>query len=180
MKHRYNPVKAIRYHFTEFNILVSIFVAMNGGLLAAYSSDGLKCDLKAKIFISILGIIVSFLFFCCSRIYNLCVTNISDSLNTHFKEHLPEFINYPPPFRYAKESTTKVFIILSLILTITWEILIFYNIYAYKGSNDLIVIIAITTISLAAYIYLWVLILLKTCFNNFKKNQYEMLKNGSE
>ena len=47
-KHRYDPVEAIRYLFTEFNIWVGIFVAINGGLLVAYSSDGLKCDSTAK------------------------------------------------------------------------------------------------------------------------------------
>ena len=52
IEHHYNPVKVIRYHFTEFNIWVGIFVAINGGLLVAYSGDALKDGGLAKILIT--------------------------------------------------------------------------------------------------------------------------------
>jgi len=166
MEHHYYPVKAIRYHFTEFNILVGIFIAVNGGLLVAYSNETLKCDNISKIFLSIFGFIISILFFCCSRIYNLCVIRLSDLLDIHFKKNLHFFTDYPTPLRYAKISTTYIVLIFSIILMIVWETLIVFNSYVYKGfNNTLLCIMIIAAISLTAFIFFCCFVFLKCHFN---------------
>ena len=55
------PIDAIRYHFKQFNVWVAFFVAINGGLLIAYSSMDLNLNLE-RILILLLGYVTSFLF----------------------------------------------------------------------------------------------------------------------
>jgi len=151
-QHHYNPVKAIRYHFTEFNIWVGIFVAINGGLLVAYSGDGLNCDSTAKILIAILGYIVSILFFCCSRIYHYCIKSLSFLLDEHFEKNLKEYILYPPVLKRAKIYTTYIVLIFSIILMIIWGVLIISNIKNCKQVNEILTYIIISVISLIVII----------------------------
>jgi len=163
MEHRYYPVKAIRYHFTEFNIIVGIFVAINGGLLVAYSGDGLKEDDFAKILITILGYIASGLFFCCSGIYNLCIINLSILLKKHFEKKTEDYLDYTYPLRYAKVSTTYIVLIFSAILMLVWGILFACNIINCKEINvswSCYVIISIISLIPAIIVF----ISIKCCF----------------
>jgi len=71
-KKHYNPIKALRYHFSEFYIWVGFFIVINGGLLIAYSSDVLKSNNLAIKLIMIFYPKVSYNFFFANARYTKC------------------------------------------------------------------------------------------------------------
>jgi len=118
---KYDPVQAIRYHFTEFNIWVGIFLAINGGLFSAYFNDGIKNNTSIKIIVEKLGCGVSILFCIVGLIYFACMIWLSVLFNKHFKEHLKPFKGFSLPLAIAKIVTTAVGVTLSIIFIVTWN-----------------------------------------------------------
>jgi len=120
------PIDAVRYHFTQFNVWVAFFVAINGGLLIAYSSMDLKSNLE-KILILLLGYVAAFLFHYLSEVYDFCINDLSDKIDEIKNDNLQEAEQnkvYFDSLRRTKTSTTKIVYLFSLILTYPWGILL--------------------------------------------------------
>jgi len=166
-KKHYDPIKALRYHFSEFYIWVGFFIAINGGMLIAYSSDGLKSNNLAIKLIMILGYIASLLFYCCSKIFKLCISHISKFIEVEFD--ITEYAKYSRPLKYAKISTINIVSIFSFVLVSIWGILLVLNIFEDKDKL-LIYCIIIIVVSITAFLCLLTyIILLFTFYNTVNK-----------
>ena len=125
-KNNFNPIDAIRYHFTEFNVWMGFFVVISGGLLVAYSNQNL--DSLEKVLIPLVGYTTTFLCHCLSICYCRCVTRLSEIIDDSFKQ---EDEKYFPPLKYAKISTTRIISLLTFILTYPWGILLTVKVNKY-------------------------------------------------
>ena len=121
-KYKYDPVQAIRYHFTEFNVWVAFFVSINGGLLTAYFNNKVNEAIK---YISKLGFIISILFFICGLVYCICMIMVSKVIKEYFEKYLNKFKKFPSPLGFTKIATTIIVMIIAIFLTITWGKIIF-------------------------------------------------------
>jgi len=132
-------IKAIRYHFTEYSLWMAFFITINGGLLVAYRSKGLKP--LEKILILVLGYIVSILFRYSSEDFKSCIARISQSIEK-FKGNDVPYSNsdgktnnyYYEPLRHTKVSTTRIVSLFARVLMYAWGILLILNIYKYIDS----------------------------------------------
>ena len=167
MKKHYDPIKAIRYHFSEFYIWVGFFIAINGGLLIAYSSGYFESNALAIKLILILGYIASLLFYCCSKIFKLCISHISKFIETDFDK--TEYAKYSHPLKYAKISTIDIVSIFSFFLVSIWGILLVFNIFKEKDKL-LIYCIAVIAVSITTFLCLLIyMIILFTFYDTVNK-----------
>lgn len=170
-------IDAIRYHFGQFNLWTVFFVTINSGLFFAFYSKNEVWGYSEKILLFTAGYIVSFLFFCCSRIYNLCIIYLSkkiDNMMRDFKNNNPCYAKDTDDYQqcyyslgYTKISTTKIVYIFSSVLMFSWGFLFALNIFNHMEIYiKMIVIVPVTAyLLLLAYMFLE---------NRFKKYIKEM------
>jgi hypothetical protein len=166
-------IDAVRYHFGQFNLWTVFFVTINGSLFIAFYSNNEGWESYEKVLLFISGYFVSFLFFCCSRIYSLCIIYLSkkiDDIMNDFKNENPCYAKDTDDYRqcfyslgYTKISTTKIIYIFSSVLMFSWGILFSLNIFKHVE----IYIGMIVIISVTAYFLLLAFMILE---NNFKKH----------
>ncbi|MCL2381863.1 MAG: hypothetical protein FWC64_09785 [Treponema sp.] len=167
----YDPVKAIRYHFTEFYIWAGFFIAINGGLFTAYFNINFKTDSTTEIIISLLGCIASLLFFWNSRAYHLCFFHLSELIQADFdSSHYHEFSHL---LKFAKMSTARIALAISAILTVTWTGLVIASIYecVQNVQADIISLILIYILIALICVLIIVCICLGCCFKKSCKSK---------
>jgi len=173
-KKRYDYlIEAHNFHYSQFNIWMAFFIVINGGLLAAYCSDGLNSN-NEKMCILILGYVASFLFHCCSKSYNFTLANATKLIYDHEEKNvrydhyrvysclIEKNNHYFHPLKGANIKIAKVVTLFSFILTYAWGILLLSNIFRnikilyslqyYKIKEIVITIVFITIINI---FFLW-------------------------
>lgn len=154
----YDPIRAIRYHFSEFYIWVGFFIAINSGLLIAYSSGSFESNYFAIKLILILGYFASFLFYCCSKIFKLCIFHISEFIENDFDK--TKYAKYSRPLKFAKISTIRIVSMFSFFLTSVWGILLINNIFENKDKLLIYFLIILSIFITALLCFLTYIILL--------------------
>jgi len=150
-KYHEHLIRAIRYHFSQFNLWVAFFITINGGLLVAYYNIVNNIDENKLLikFILILGYIASLSFYSISIVYKLCINHFSNTINK-FEESNNEYSYHNKekiPYRYSLEFTKKATIIIvftfSFILTYAWTSLLSSLVYNYTKYYSLICFLSI-------------------------------------
>jgi len=183
-------IDATRYHFGQFNVWTMFFVTINGGLFVAFYSKDTWEKLNEHILIFITGYIISFLFFCCSRIYNLCINNLSDEINNMMNNFKKKYQKYAEDtnkyhkcyfvLEYTKKATTIIVNIISCVLMCSWVVLfvirIFNDINIWCGLKKETMLCCMIIVALIITVAL--LLLLSTIIKNYHKKYIESkLKN---
>ncbi|MCL2182987.1 MAG: hypothetical protein FWB85_05920 [Chitinispirillia bacterium] len=158
-RHRY-LIENHRFFFNQFNVWVVFLIAINGGLLLAYASDGLKDLVFEKVLITVLGYLASLVFHCSCKGLRRYASHFIDLLDKHEEKRFhPEDRIYTPtnvrgniynPTMPANISPMRVVMLFSFLLTYAWGILFISNFCVDKKSWILwvTVILAITIINI--------------------------------
>ncbi|MCL2843839.1 MAG: hypothetical protein FWE23_00055 [Chitinivibrionia bacterium] len=135
-KNRYDPIGAVRYHFTQFNVWTAFFIVINGGLLVAYGelaklNSAFCCSdfSTKKLLIPLLGYIVAFLCFCLCVCYKRCIKKLSTLIEKDFKINNPRYIEFCSPLGQTKILTTIIVMLLAFALTCAWGTLFVLNLF---------------------------------------------------
>jgi len=161
-------IDAIRYHFGQFNLWTVFFVTINGGLFIAFYSKNEGWGCYEKILLFTAGYFVSFLLFCCSRIYSLCINNMMREFknkNPRYAEDTNEYRRCFYSLGYTRMSTTKIVYMFSSVLMFSWGILFALNVFSHVE----IYIKMIVIVSVTAYFLLLAYMFLESSFKKYIK-----------
>lgn len=128
-----------RFFFNQFNVWVVFFIAINGGLLLAYSSEGLRDCVFEKVLITILGYLASLVFHCSCKGLRRYACHFIDLLARHEdamstpqdRIYMPTNVrsNIYNSTMPANISPMRVVMLFSFFLTYAWGILLISNFY---------------------------------------------------
>jgi len=172
-------IEAFYYHSSQFNLWMAFFIAINGGLLLAYTSDGLKCAKFEKILIVILGYIASLSFHCGSKGYRFYIKNFLNLIRDHEKKYIKnaddgvhfcfkmsqKWTDYFHPTRPANILVFKIVSLFSFFLTYAWGILLIQNIFQdmknflQDNVDVLTIVLAIGGITIINMVFLYIAML---------------------
>jgi len=169
-KERYKHlVENHKFFFSQFILWMVFFISINGGLLLAYTGEGLK-DSFEKIIILFVGYFASILFHCSCKSICCYTYHFMDLIWIHEKkiQNVADRIysravvtsDYFSPREPANLSCMRIILIFSFLLTYAWGILLISKVRSDMGLWLLI----LTTVVVITVINLVLLQFVKVCF----------------